>query len=450
MSAWKRYKADLEARGEKLDWQDWRPGPMPPDEENFAAAPVLAAIGIKAKTDPVVWSRFQALAIYGSLGRAGDFERGKRGNLETIRAEIRQQFGSAALLPPLPRDPAEDILDSLKPVESELNQLRGAATRPLARLKLNSPGPISQEVPSFVVLRELSQLFALTAEAELQLGRSEAAVMDIRVLCRLADTANSSPTLVSAMIRTAIFDLAVQPFWEGWVTGKWSDKQLQELQELFLKSDLLSSYDTAMRWERARFNTMLEELPADKLATSLPTIDDWQSFIVALDFRFGNYVQRNLLAYNRILSDCVLGNHNVVERRVFVDRWKQGSQRLDREVRRATFLNPLAAIAIPNYIRAVQNVARNQTFLNMAAIVCTLERYRQAKGEYPSSLDALTPEVTKSLTHDLITGKPLIYHRTDDGKFLLYSVGWNETDDAGKRGARLESGDWAWPTTARE
>ena len=35
------------------------------------------------------------------------------------------------------------------------------------------------------------------------------------------------------------------------------------------------------------------------------------------------------------------------------------------------------------------------------------------------------------LPHDIINGDPLKYHRTDDGQFVLYSVGWNETDDGG-------------------
>jgi hypothetical protein len=40
-------------------------------------------------------------------------------------------------------------------------------------------------------------------------------------------------------------------------------------------------------------------------------------------------------------------------------------------------------------------------------------------------------------------------HRTisRDGKFLLYSVGWNETDDGGTAGtlADVKKGDWVWP-----
>ena len=33
----------------------------------------------------------------------------------------------------------------------------------------------------------------------------------------------------------------------------------------------------------------------------------------------------------------------------------------------------------------------------------------------------------------------------DDGKFLLYWLGWNETDDDGiEGGSDLTTGDWVW------
>ena len=48
-------------------------------------------------------------------------------------------------------------------------------------------------------------------------------------------------------------------------------------------------------------------------------------------------------------------------------------------------------------------------------------------------------------------GQPLHYRRTVDGDFLLYSVGWNETDDGGitllDKGGGMDKakGDWVWP-----
>jgi hypothetical protein len=87
----------------------------------------------------------------------------------------------------------------------------------------------------------------------------------------------------------------------------------------------------------------------------------------------------------------------------------------------------------------------------LARVACALERYRLAHGQYPETLDVLAPQYIGKLPHDIINGQPLHYRRTDDGQFVLYSVGWNETDDDGtvvflKSGSAVDrdKGDWVW------
>ena len=105
----------------------------------------------------------------------------------------------------------------------------------------------------------------------------------------------------------------------------------------------------------------------------------------------------------------------------------------------------MAAIVIPNTAKATQTLAFNQTKANEAQIACALERYRLAHGEYPGTLDALVPQLIEKLPHDLIGGNPVIYRPTAEGKFLLYSIGWNETDDGGQDGGNdFTIGDWVW------
>ena len=62
-------------------------------------------------------------------------------------------------------------------------------------------------------------------------------------------------------------------------------------------------------------------------------------------------------------------------------------------------------MAVPNFTRAAQTVARNQTFVNEALIVCSLERYRRTYGEYPLTLELLSPRFLEKLPYDLISGK---------------------------------------------
>jgi hypothetical protein len=99
---------------------------------------------------------------------------------------------------------------------------------------------------------------------------------------------------------------------------------------------------------------------------------------------------------------------------------------------------------------SAKKVAAIQSSVDLARVACALERYHLAHGEYPETLDSLAPQFITQVPHDIINGQPLHYRRTDDGQFVLYSVGWNETDDGGQvvltqgGGVDREKGDWVW------
>lgn len=75
--------------------------------------------------------------------------------------------------------------------------------------------------------------------------------------------------------------------------------------------------------------------------------------------------------------------------------------------------------------------AYGQTQVDLARVAIALERYQLAHGNYPETLEALVPQFITKLPHDVINGQPLKYRRTNDGSFILYSIGWNEKDDGG-------------------
>ncbi len=109
-----------------------------------------------------------------------------------------------------------------------------------------------------------------------------------------------------------------------------------------------------------------------------------------------------------------------------------------------------------NCCSALRNVpakaAAAQTAANQAALACALERYRLANGQFPETLAALSPQFIAHPPNDVITGQPYKYRRTDDGQFLLYSVGWDEKDDGGVPGKTLfdlTQGDWVWSYPAK-
>jgi hypothetical protein len=93
---------------------------------------------------------------------------------------------------------------------------------------------------------------------------------------------------------------------------------------------------------------------------------------------------------------------------------------------------------------------KTEALLRLARTACALERYRLAHGQYPESLMSLAPQFIAVVPDDVIDGGELMYRRTDNDRFVLYSIGWNGKDDGGEialtrnRWLNDKEGDWVW------
>jgi hypothetical protein len=108
-------------------------------------------------------------------------------------------------------------------------------------------------------------------------------------------------------------------------------------------------------------------------------------------------------------------------------------------------------VAMPFFGRLATKTSLAQAELKMTQIACALERYRLTHNQYPDELSALTPQFASAVPNDPIKGGQFQYRRTGD-TFLLYSIGWNMTDDGGKTvmttgkvpHGDANQGDWVW------
>ncbi|MCI0534749.1 MAG: type II secretion system protein GspG [Verrucomicrobiales bacterium] len=454
-SAWERYKRTHVATGDLVEWTNSLPGSLPPAQENFGATPLLARIGRKGQSDAEFDANLNATRLISQLGTAtGNWLDAERIDLTVIQLHL--STNSSGKKPPT-GSPAAVVLQALVSVEAELAELRAASKRPFAKLELNYPDPISADLPNFVALRELAQLLVLHASAELALTNAGVAFEDIRAIHRLADLVSEEPNLVSAMIGSTLHNLALQAFWEGWIDKRWSSEQFGQFQERLQRLDLLRTFQRSITvGERAGFNHILEHIPNDRLAAMFWTANSGTRFVDQIGLAITRFAIRlssrswrykSQLLYNRLLDETFANSVNVSEQRVFPVSCDQASNILDRAFARWSPSNFLPSIFVPNSGKALKVVARHQTAVNQATLACALERYRMREGRYPSTLSALVPEFIAQLPHDLITGESLIYRVPDEDRFLLYSVGWNGTDDGGALDEAQE--DWVWPSQAK-
>lgn len=341
---------------------------------------------------------------------------------------------------------------------SDFDLLREALKRPSVRIDGDYSQPFSQPRLDFVSIRIAAQTLAQRAQCYLLLGEPEKALHELTLLHDMNRLMEGKPvTLVAAMIEGAVTGIYTDVIADGFRLGTWREPQLAALQGQLGEVNLPPQLRSAFLAGRAGSCRVLESLSASKIHqpfTFPPTtqslwqrLQDPQMLMASVAPRGWN--QQNMIVV-AMLDQKYLDAFDA-ERQLFLPRQLDSIARdMQKTFNRVTPINFLAAICVPNFSQACKTLARVQTLANEATVACALERYRAAHGDFPETLEILVPGYIQKLPTDLIGGQPLRYRRKSSDNFLLYSVGWNETDDGGASVCKengsvdLDKGDWVW------
>lgn len=495
--AWHQFKHEWEAKGDKFDFKDFVPPPVP-DDQNFAFVPVVASSyattldksghEIFPRNTNVV-NRLQldvADYFYGKEAVAygfGNFGPTNRGNwLIAKKADLREWQNyyrwlstktNAFAVSPQPQTPAQDVLLALSKYDPVVEDLRAAAKLPASRfpVEYDKDDPAAILLPHLAAMKRSSQLLQLRAIAELQNGQSEQAFDDVKLSMRLADAIRTEPFIITHLVRIAILQIALQPVWEGLAEHRWSDAQLAALDAELAKVDFLADYEFTVRSEPAFHIRLIDYLEQKR--------SRYQEFVSL----FSNNNQRDNEVLNNFPAMVIFylapkGWFYQNKIALVQVRQKWDAPMVDDAQQTVSPKMVLAGEAAHSKMQPTpfnffarlegflndyaQKVARGQTAVNLARVAVTLERYRLAHGEFPEALDTLVPQFIEKIPHDIIGDQPLHYRRMDEGQFVLYSVGWNETDDGGVVAFKTKSpadepssdvdisqGDWVWRYPAK-
>lgn len=111
--------------------------------------------------------------------------------------------------------------------------------------------------------------------------------------------------------------------------------------------------------------------------------------------------------------------------------------------------NVLAGYLVTPYQRSAVGLAEVHVKKELTQLACLLEAFAMDRGGYPEELGELIPEYLDKLPRDPFTGEVMKYF-PDDDRYRLYSVGMNLSDDfanvvRNERGrVQPENGDWVW------
>jgi len=160
------------------------------------------------------------------------------------------------------------------------------------------------------------------------------------------------------------------------------------------------------------------------------------------------------VTFHRLYEKRVLAGFNPDSGRLQPRAIDRNREALQRDLNRSLVLHHtgFARLLCTNLIQTFEKAAIAQDRANQTIVACGLERYRLATGRYPESLDALVPRFIDQLPMDVCNGQPDKYRLVNQSQFLLYGVGWNETDDNGTVAMKSDGsdtdpnrGDWVWP-----
>ncbi len=461
--AWLAYQKEWEARGEHFDLESFRP-PQVPDDQNLAMTPLLASLH-DYRLDPVtkaaIWRDTNAVGRAQHLfgwrlplkdeggWRAGDFvdlpawQRALRGETNSRDAQIQ------ALLATPPGQPAADLLFLLNQNAAELDEIRTASRRPYAVFKIHVEESFRMLLPELAVVRNFARAFQVGALAELAGGNVDAAFADTQAALAMGEAVRSEPTLIGGLVEIACLEQAMQPLWEGLARRQWSAAQLEQFQTRLAGINVVGQVLRDLRGERAF------SLAAIDLTRHEPEILDMhgdEDFgVCALRFMPSGWFYQNQLSLARMYEQT-LPAFDATNRTVDLARAERTMKDIEAGWRSWSPSTVLTKMLFPAVSKAGQKTARGQATVALATVACALERCRSSTGAYPDRLDALTPRFLERLPLDPANGEPLKYRRTDDDRFVLYSVGLNRKDDGGtvgqdKNGKPLPDapeGDWVW------
>jgi hypothetical protein len=340
----------------------------------------------------------------------------------------------------------------------------------------------------FVPIRGVAQALQTAAISDLHRGDLTGAKDNLVALATFKKLYADDPTLVTYMMRVAVFGLSIDTAWDALQADGWTDAQLAELQQAFQCDEFLAQLPRAMEAERALrlfeyhwfsshsylawvarcqpiFQAFGQNIPASPQVLATRYYREWVSHPL-WKFAWADQEQTKYLKTAQRELDAL-------REAVKTGSWKQLSRQMDsiQGAYRAPFASwrfylelPLPHQVIcpidkhqypyPHFTRAWLTSMKNLTLGQMVTAAIALKRYDARYGKAPVSLETLVPEFLAQVPRDFMDGQSLRYRTRTDGSYCLYSVGEDTEDNQGdptpqtserQRPSAWDGRDWVWP-----
>ena len=458
VAMWKIEKARIEGMGETLNFAETLP-PSIPDEENFCATPALRGLHLEENIQKL--ERLEYLIDWHSDTTSdyqmisGSVNRGRVSNISEYLAYLEEAEPGAFDSTPL-EEIGEKLLVLLNEKDSAgvYEELARVAMRKRSQFIPGWKGLFENEervVPDtsyLISYQQFCRTTALRATAAAYARNEQQFVESVEIHIQCTRAILSEPIIFAELIGITCLGGIIDVIWEQLSIGGLSEDALRRIDSSLASLDLQEDFLRSMRGELAFMASGIAE------AMEKPKLSD------VYDGRLGKVVEEvffrpGLIGFMRkdIVNYCfdsilVPASHGWPELAKIV-AWKRSSSEephLSHYIENATSSRDMFAAISRMMISA-------QSTLSCARTAVALELYFAEFGHYPESLDEVG-----MLLEDPVAGETIRYRKDEaNGRYLLWSVGFDGEDDQGKILPEPEEGedfpkflnsdyegDWVW------
>ena len=463
--AWAFTKATWEANGESFDYNKFIPPPVP-DDQNLAEIPLFKLELVK---DTEGRPGLEAVNLRNALGSdyphdnlppLGAWQRGEQPDMNKVKQVVSSNYATVFKNEKTPDNTLAQF-DAMYPFVADF--IAAASTRHSFHYSQNYYTllpPVVRPLEPITLPIKLSKIIILHAILALDHQQSNLALKDIEASYTLVSGIRRDPSLIGGLVAVGILAISHTALYDGLVNHRWNDVQLAEVENALGPLNLLDDYRFSVRSEAAE---SLANLEFYKKSASGNFVGEWFSlrdqnvpFVLwaAPPWPSGWWDQNinKLVAFHFQELATVDPQNRLAFPKINLAIKQQIDEKSTEWDGYAPW-NIWFIMAASDQTEMMSKFAQAQVWIDEARIACALERHRLAHGDYPGSLEALVPDYIDALPHDVMNGQPYHYQFRPGGTFLLYSVGWNQTDDGGEvsynkdyqKSVDYDEGDWVWP-----
>lgn len=263
-------------------------------------------------------------------------------------------------------------------------------------------------------------------------GNPAAAWTNLLAATRLVTAREPEPLQKCHLARFKATELAFGATWQALQTNGWPDAQLARLQAEWEPVDFFTGLpDTAAYGRASEAAFFQRERLMPRPAAPFGEFMAWALRFPVMVWEMQNEEWRHeqYLQHGSYVDEAAMLHHYrdaevELRRAVSAPTWSEMG-RMPRVLRPY----PINAQTIKDLLGHAA-VAEAQRRIIIAALA--LERYRARHGTYPQSLSGLVPEFLRKPPTDFMDGQPLRYRLSEDGHFIIYSVGLDCADNGGR------------------